>query len=380
MVNSQNITDLYYKEKTEIRVLQVINSLNAGGAESLLKNFVIESKKHQVFNVEICVLYSSGIFKDEVKKAGIRVRHLNLSTKYDLRGIIRLINLIRQGKYDIVHVHLFPASIFVAITSLFLPNDIYYVFTEHSEYNRRRSLVIFKILDRFTYSRYNKIICIGNKVCTSLIEWLPRVKGKALVINNGVPIPELNKEILPKIYDVLFVGRLEKVKGIDFLLEAIAILKVKYNKFFKVALVGDGPLKEKLKELFKKLKIEDQVKFLGIQKDVGKFMRSSKIFVLQSRWEGFGLVIIEAMSNMVPVIASNVGGIPEIIKNGENGILVPPKDPEALAKAIKLLLDSPELQKRIAQNAYEKVKEKFSIGRYTIDLLNLYKKILGKHR
>jgi len=91
------------------------------------------------------------------------------------------------------------------------------------------------------------------------------------------------------------------------------------------------------------------------------------------------MVLLEAMANGIPVVSTPVGGIPEVIEEGKDGILVPPKDPEALAKAIRSLLDSPELQKRIVQNAYRKVKEKYSIERYATDLLNLYKKLLENY-
>ncbi len=92
----------------QIRVLQVINSLQVGGAEALLKNFTLQAKKYNKFSNEICVLYSLGMFKEEIEKAGIPVRELGLNFKYDLRGVIKLISLIKRGKYNIVHVHLFP--------------------------------------------------------------------------------------------------------------------------------------------------------------------------------------------------------------------------------------------------------------------------------
>lgn len=363
--------------REKIKVLEVIDSLGSGGAESLLKNFVLEAKKNNLFNIEIATLYSNAIFKDEIKNAGIPVWDLNLKYKYDLRGILKIITLIKKRKYDIIHVHLFPANIFVALSSLFLSKNTNYVFTEHNTYNRRRSRKVFKILDKFTYSRYSKIICISNQTSCSLIKWIPIVKKKTIVIPNGISIPEsVNFKFSEIYYDVLFVGGLSRQKGVNFLLEAISILKEKYNRYLKVAIVGDGPLRDELRKLCVKLKINTQVEFLGIQKNVNNFMRSSKVFVLPSRWEGFGLVIIEAMSNMLPVIASNVGGIPEIIENGRDGILVPPENPKNLAKAIKQLLENTELQKKIAQNAYKKVKKKYSIDKYSRNILNLYKKLL----
>ena len=358
--------------KEKIKVLEVIDSLGSGGAESLLKNFVLEAKKNKLFNIEIATLYSNAIFKEKIRGADIPVWDLNLRYKYDLRGIIKLITIIKKGKYDIVHVHLFPADIFSALASLFLPKDVVWIFSEHSVFNRRRSFKIFKILDSFTYSRYLKVICVSKQVESALFGWVPSIKGKTKVIPNAVPVSGSLETRNCKIYDILFVGRLTQAKGIDVLLRAIKILKNKYSKKLKIAIVGNGHLKENLNNLSIDLGINKEVTFLGVRKDIDELMLSSKTFVLPSRWEGFGLVIIEAMSNMLPVIASDVGGIPEIIENGVNGILVPSENPKNLAKAIKQLLENTELRKKIAQNAYKKVKEKYSIEAYSAIMLDFY--------
>jgi len=359
-----------------IKILNIIDSLNAGGAESLLKNFVIESKKYNKFQTEICTLYSSKFFEDEIKKNNITVHNLNLKFKYDLLGIFRIIKLIKKEKIDIVHVHLFPASLFVAITSFFLSKNVKFIFSEHSTYNRRRSLKIFKLVDKFIYSRYSKIICVSKQVENSLLKWLPQLKESLIMIPNGIPILKSTNKKYPKIYDVLLVGRLEKVKGIDILLKAINILKNKYRKDLKIAIAGDGSLKENLKNLVKELKIDNEVNFLGNRKDVEKLMYCSKILVLPSRYEGFGLVIIEAMSRQLPIIATRVGGIPDIIENNKDGLLVPPENPEELAKAIDRLLENKHLRTELAKNAYKKVKENYSIETYTKKILNLYKSLI----
>ena len=231
-----------------IKVLQVINSLHAGGAEALLKNYVLQMRKNRKMQMEICVLYSNEIFKKEIKNKGISIWDLGLKFKYDLRGIIKLISLIKRGKYSIVHVHLFPANLFVSLASLFLPKNIKFIFSEHNVYNRRRSFKIFKILDTFIYSRYYKIICVSKQVQVALIEWLPNLKRKSVVISNAVPVSDLSIGSKVKKYDILFVGRLTKAKGVDILIKAKKILKEKYQKEIKAEIVGEGYLEEELKE------------------------------------------------------------------------------------------------------------------------------------
>ena len=360
----------------QVRILQVINSLHAGGAESLLKNFVLQMRKNRKMQMEICVLYSNGIFKKEIKNKGISIWDLGLKFKYDLRGIIKLIFLIKRGKYNIVHVHLFPANLFVSLATLFLPKNIKFIFSEHSVYNRRRSFKIFKILDTFIYSRYYKIICVSKQVQGALIKWLPNLRGKSVVISNAVPVPDLFNWSPVKKYDVLFVGRLTKAKGVDILLKAIKILKEKYQKEIKAAIVGEGYLEEELKELVIELGIEKEVEFLGVRRDIERLMKSTQIFVLPSRWEGLPLTILEAMSSGAGVIATTVGGISEVIENGKEGILVSPEDPMALARAINDLLKDRELRAKLGINAYKKVKEKYSIEVYTKNILGFYKSLI----
>ena len=362
--------------KEKIKVLEIIDSLGSGGAESLLKNFVLEAKKNRLLNIEIATLYSNAIFKKEIEDAGISIWDLVLTFKFNLMGVIELIKLIKERKYDIIHVHLFPADVFAAIASLFLPRNIKWIFSEHGAHNRRRTLKIFKILDNFTYSRYSKIVCVSKQVELVLLNWIPSNKGKTKVISNAVPIPKFLNPCSVKTYDILFVGRLTKQKSVEILLKAIKILKNKYSKNLKIAIVGDGELKENLNNLTVELEVNREVKFLGVRKDVKELMVSSKIFVLPSRWEGFGIVIIEAMSNMLPVIATNVGGIPELIEDGKDGILVPPENPKALARAISNLLENEELREKLSKAAYKKVREKYSINAYSVRMLDFYKSLV----
>jgi glycosyltransferase involved in cell wall biosynthesis len=375
--NYRHEQKLHYTNQSKVvRVLEVIDSLYAGGAESLLKNFLIEAKKHNDFEIEVCTLYSRNIFEEEVANNGIKIHNLNLGFKYNVIGVFKLLNVIKRGKYDIIHVHLFPADIFAAISSLFLAKRIKFIFTEHSNYNRRRSIKFFKVIDGFTYSRYDKIVCISKQVEESLVMWCPKTVHKTIVIKNAIPISNRLDFKVNKYYDTIFVGRLEESKGVDVLLKAIQILKEKYHRSLRVAIVGDGSLMKDLKKLALQYGINEYIDFLGIRKDVLELMRKSSIFVLPSRWEGFGLALLEAMSVGIPIVATKVGGIPELIEDGKDGILVEPENPEELANAMLRLLDEGELRNLISSNAYKKIKEEYTIERYTRDLLNLYKEVI----
>jgi len=360
----------------KIKVLNVINFLNIGGAQSLLKNFILDAKKSSDFEIDVCVLYPNGVFLEELEKEGVRVFNLNSGAKYNFFMIFEILEIIKRGEYDIVHVHLFPASFFVAVASIFLDRSIKFIFTEHSIYNRRRAFRIFKILDYFTYLRYRKIICVSKQVKSSLEKWLPSASYKTVIIRSGIPLNALPGKQLQKIYDVLFVGRLERVKGVDILLRAAGYLKKKYSMKIRIGIVGTGVLLSDLKRLSINLGINNTVEFLGVRGDILSLLDKSSVFVLPSRWEGLPISILEAMSRNVPVIATSVGGISEVINDGEDGVLVTPENPELLAGAIIYLLENEGLRAKLATNAFKKVKEEFSIDMYTSDLLNLYKNII----
>ncbi|MCW1311247.1 MAG: glycosyltransferase [Candidatus Parvarchaeota archaeon] len=358
-----------------MKVLHVIDSLYAGGAESLLKNFLIEAKKFPEFQIDACTLYSRSIFKDELIENGVKVFDLGLNFKYDFRGIFRLIKLIKQNNYDLVHVHLFPSDLFCAFVSLFIERKVKFIFSEHSIYNRRRSIRIYKPIDLFVYSRYEKIICVSDLVRDELIKYIPKLCSKTVVIKNAIPIIGELQENRHKVYDVLFVGRLEDVKGVDILIKAIDIIKKENSRDLVVGVVGEGPLKEEYKKLVKELNLEDNFRFLGVRRDIDGLMKISKVFVLPSRWEGLPMVILEAMANGIPIIATNVGGIPEVIEDGVDGFLVKPEDPSALSERILLALNNPSITEQLKRNAFEKVKKEYSIEKYTERILNLYKEI-----
>jgi len=378
---TSNDNDLFHNNiNKKIKVLEVINSLKIGGAELLLRNFVIEAKKNNQYTVDMCTLYATNDAKniEEIKKKNVRTWSLDLKNKYTLLSVGKIKKIIERENYDIVHVHLFPASAIVALSSLFLPNHIRYLLTEHSTINRRRSIQIFKIIDGLVYNRYAKIICISKQVQNSLIKWLPKIKEKIEIIPNGIPMnSKSNNSPIIKKYDALFVGRLIHQKGINFLLEAVSILQKKYKKIIRVAIVGDGPLKKALIKMCEELEIKDSVEFLGFQRDVDQIMRFSRVLVLPSRWEGFGLVLLEAMKNKLPIIATNVGGIPEIITNGHEGKLVPKENPKILANSINGVLENSELRNQFIQNAYKKVQNHYSIENYAHNMFNLYSKMMS---
>jgi glycosyltransferase involved in cell wall biosynthesis len=351
-----------------MKILQVIDSLNIGGAEKLLTNFLLHSSQKDI-SYEVCVLYNSNSFlKSKLEQNNIIIHSLNLQHKYDIRGILTIISLLIKNKYDLVHVHLFPAIYFCALASLFTPK-IEYVYTEHSTFNRRRTKKVLLYLDSFAYSRYSKIISVCNVAKEELIKHFPYLNDKIKVVYNGIPIVE--PVVREEIYDVLLVGSMRSAKAIDVFIKAINNIKDKINV---VAIAGDGVLKDELMNLRDNLGLREKIEFLGNRSDIDKLLEQSKIFVLSSKWEGIPISILEAMSKAKPIVCTNVGGIPEII-DSSTGILVDCDDKE-LSLGIGKVLDNEELAEELGQSAYNHVQARFSMEKYTQELEEIYYEVL----
>ena len=177
-------------------------------------------------------------------------------------------------------------------------------------------------------------------------------------------------------YKILFVGRLIECKGIPFLIESFKrVLENNINA--RLFLVGDGVEVDRIRESVSFLNIEPYVFFLGYQESPRSFMSIADLLVLPSKEEGFGRVLLEAMAVGTPVIGTNVGGIPEIIEHGVNGLLVDYGDIEALKRSIIKILKNEQVGKKIVEGGYETINTKFRVETYKEKLENVYDNFLG---
>jgi len=183
---------------------------------------------------------------------------------------------------------------------------------------------------------------------------------------------ELNFE--PDDFLVGIVAHLADHKGHKYLIKATEILKEKAPRI-KVIIVGEGPLRMELDKLVKRTHVEEMVFFLGFREDIPNILASLDLFVLSSYLEGMGSSILDAMASRLPVVATRTGGIPEVVVNGETGLLVPPMSPAALAKAILRVYENRELGDRLGQKGYEVVHQKFSAEAMATKVISEYERI-----
>ena len=377
-----------------MRILHVISRLTYGGAAALVTQWATYLQRTEHL-VDVCTIYTKGQFAEQLERQGIKVYDMGLDPegqryhprrKYDLRVLLPLARLVRSGSYDIVHAHLFPTTLFVAAASIFA-KEPGYIFSEHSVLNRRRRFHVFKILDWVIYRRYAQIIAVSDQVGEALLRWLPGLEGKVQVVPNAVDpaqycVPEAQVHHIRQEFGineehkvVLYAGRLLPAKGPDILLEALSYLPAR-DTSVRVLMAGNGPLEDTLRKQAANLSLDVKVTFLGLRTDLPVLLNLADLVVLPSRWEGLPMILLEAMAAHKPVIATTVGGIPEVIEHGVSGWLVPAEDPPALARGIGLLLCSTDLCERLSNGALQRVCTQYSIEAAIEKLLDIYKNVL----
>jgi glycosyltransferase involved in cell wall biosynthesis len=249
-------------------------------------------------------------------------------------------------------------------------------------------LLYLRFIDKLLAPYTSRGIAISKAVKQAMIDYRSISREIIETVYNTLP-DECCKKISKKRKDTVYkkyhipedvdligiVGRLDPIKGHgDFLVAASLILRKYPHVHFLIG--GDGELKDTLPEQVKKLGIEGQVKFLGHCNQVLEVISVCDIIVSASHSEGLSMVVAEAMAQGRPIVATAVGGVPELIVDQQSGILVPAKNPEKLAEAIVQLIENKDLQKELGKNALKRIKEKFLIQHSIDELSRIYQEVL----
>ncbi len=332
-----------------MKIHHIINSydIKLGGAESL----VVSLKDHLIFKNIPTHIY--GIMKN-VEKID-NASNAGLENPYSLKAFLSIKNYIKANvkDEDIIHSHLFPSNFYCSIIKLLKLTNAKLITTEHSTSNRRRGNILGKIIDAIIYHPCTLIICISNGVEKKLNDWITKNSKKTRVIQNGCI---LNKNIKSfknfnnKTVKIVSVGSLKDSKNYATTIKAIKKIK-KLDFLWQIA--GDGYLYKKLNDLVKRFNLNKKIQFLGYVNDVNELLDNANIFLIPSKWEGFGLAVVEAMHSSLPIIASNVDGLKEIVSNEQTcSLLIDPNDIEDIAIALEKLIKSRNLRETLGRNAY----------------------------
>jgi len=370
--------------KGKINVVHLVEELTIGGLEKTLTAVVLNLNKKK-YNVSVWCLREGGFFADKLVKEGIDVNILHISTSRNPLSIYKLYRLLKSHKFDIIHTHAYSAGTIGRISAFLagIPVIISHNHSIYDYYNKYYHFVEW-LLSLIT----DRVICI-SEVVNRFANETQRINAKKLItIHNGIddvcPVTEkrssdLKKELgLPINHSVICtIAHLEEHKGLKYLLESASLLLAS-RRDISFLFVGVGALERKLKKLCVDLKIEKNVIFSGERSDIPEILFSIDIFVLPSLREGLPLTILEAMACGKPVIATNVGGIPEIVVDGVSGILVSPKDPEALFRAMDELLNDRAKLTKMGHHGERVCEESFSSNAMIEKIENLYDSLLSE--
>lgn len=359
-----------------MKVLQVINSLGTGGAEKLIIDSLPVYMEKGV-QIELLLLDSreTPFLRKFKTSSNCKIHSIGAGSAYNPKYILKIIPFLK--KFDLVHVHLFPALYWVGIARILSFSKVKLIFTEHNTSNKRRNLWVFKIFDRIIYSFYDKIVTIANEVDRNLRQHLKCNTSKFELIENGInlvsyrnAIPLLKAEFFEKDDTILIqVSSFRAQKDQPTLIRALKLLP----ENFKLLLVGKGPLKEENEQLVEKLDLSSRVIFCGIREDVPSLLKTADLVVLSSHHEGLSLSSIEGMASGKPFLASDVPGLTEVVEGA--GILFPEGDEKSLANELLKLSENPEYYKKIAASGLKR-SQKFDIEVMVDKYIDSYHRIL----
>ena len=356
-----------------MRILQVITSLHIGGAEKLIVDMV---PLYQELGYQVDVLLFDGTetpFKRQLRAKGVTIYELGKGgSVYNPLYIFKLIPFLR--KYDIVHTHNTACQLFAAIGSVLC--SVVLVTTEHNTSNRRRDWKWYKLLDKWMYRRYRSVICISDKTKENLIEYLGFELSSVPIIYNGINSDVYQRALVCSAMKdcektiITMVAGFRYQKDQDTLIKAFQYLP---TDKYELWLVGDGERRSVLEDLVSRLGLQDTVRFWGIRSDVPEILKTSDIVVMSSHWEGFGLVAVEGMAAGKPVVATDIPGLAEVVRDA--GILFPHEDTKALAETIMKLKEDSTYYQQISRQCMNRASE-YDIQKTADQYLQLYQSLI----
>lgn len=316
---------------SETRIVQVITEPTGGGAEMIVREMHKGLLARGIDSRVIFLANQKGVKVDEGEEALPLGQLRSPLTVFELRRAF--VALKTTVPRLIVHSHLtWPLYITPwAAAGMNIP----LCYTEHSTTNRRRSIELLRYVEPAIYRRYSRVFCVSAAVKDSLQEWLGGRKAtiRTEVIENGSRLLEYKGDrAVSKRMRLVSVGSLNRRKGFEWSLRAVATLRDIVESY---TIVGEGPDRAYFEAIIRELGIGDIVRLVGWSDDLVPYYHAADVLLVPSLWEGFGLVCVEGMSTGLPVIASDVPGMRDLIKDSGAATLVPAANPSALAVAVR---------------------------------------------
>lgn len=375
-------------QKTKKRILYVITKANWGGAQRYVFDMALEAK--ECGNDVLVVSGASGeltrrLTVEDIGTHTIEAMKRDVRLAAEWKSFAALLRIIDEFKPDVLHCNSSKAGAFATLAGR-LKGVPMIVFTAHAwAFNERRPLwqrIVIGAIHYLTVLLSHRTICVSDAIYAHASR-MPFVQNHLCVVTNGIEPGELvarsearlylAPQLLQEFPDALWIGtvaELHPTKGLDMLIEAFSRL----SPSAVLVIIGEGHERRALETSIEASGVAERIALVGFVENAARYLSALDIFALPSRSEAFGYSLLEAGIASLPCVASNVGGIPEVIRDKESGILVPPNDASALADALHLLLTNEPLRQALGNALHERVIRVFSRERMVRETLALYER------
>lgn len=349
-----------------IRVAHVSLGLNVGGMEKLLVEFARHADRER-FDLHFVAIQSRGKLADDVEACGWKATCLEKPAGLRPLYVLELARQLRKRRIDLIHTHNTAAYLY-GVPAAQLARVRAVIHTRHGQRfgAPARETRTFRLLSRYV----DRVVCVSED-SRRLSAGEGIAEEKTCTIWNGIDIERFQYTGSTTAGPAVLVARLSPEKDIACLIRAVQLV-IRTHPSFRLEIAGDGQCRPSLQALVSEFGLEQSVRFLGEVRDVPRILQRASMFVLPSLTEGISLTVLEAMASGLPVVATHVGGNPEVVVAGETGLLVPPGSPQELAGAIEELHSDPDRAHKMGFAGRQRVETKFDVRRMVAEYEVLY--------
>lgn len=368
---------------TRVRVCHCVDNLAACGAQQVVRHLLTNLDRDRF--KPLVYTFKDGPLLEEIERAGVTVRVLARRLPKLDPGLVRRLRLaLRRDAIDVLHMHLFGACLHGTLAALGL-TTISKVVTLHAD---RADNWVQSLGWQGVLGAADAVVAVSRQSHQAMGRRYRSLSSKSTVILNGIDlVPFVSRRTKQQAREALrlprdrpligTIGRLTAQKGHGVLLAAFAEVRKRVPDV-QLLVIGEGELLEVLREAGKRLGLNGSVRYLGSRRDVPDLLAAMDVFALSSLWEGLPLVLLEAMAMGTPVVATAVGGVPEVVKDDEDGLLVQAGDAHQLAEAIYRVLIDPPVATRLRHRALAKVRDDYDVRRMVREHEALYERLVQR--